>query len=151
MHENEGNVAMRQANRHIHCPTCRARTKVTDIALVDAGRSAAKEEGQSDALADEEQIVVSGSYSTKVCTCSRNTTRQSTLAWLWSEGLIGFWPCQAQSSTQLLFLLSKALPFYLSLEPTLFRYWDTYTKYRFFPFVFFYLSVAHHTLESSLP
>ncbi|EIE26712.1 hypothetical protein COCSUDRAFT_59229 [Coccomyxa subellipsoidea C-169] len=52
-------------NRHIHCPTCRARTKVTDIALVDAGRSAAKEEGQSDALADEEQIVVSGSYSTK--------------------------------------------------------------------------------------
>ncbi|CAL8467045.1 g6581 [Coccomyxa elongata] len=54
------------AVRHIHCPTCRARTKVADIALVDAGRSAAKEEGQSSALADEEQIPVCGSYSAKV-------------------------------------------------------------------------------------
>ena len=60
-------MAVQQATRHVHCPTCRARTKVTDIALVDAGRSAAKEEGQSAALADEEQIAVSGSYSTKVC------------------------------------------------------------------------------------
>lgn len=60
-------MAVQQATRHVHCPTCRARTRVTDIALVDAGRSAAKEEGQSAALADEEQIAVSGSYSTKVC------------------------------------------------------------------------------------
>ncbi len=43
---------------------------MADIALVDAGRSAAKEEGQSSALADEEQIPVCGSYSAKVgCLC----------------------------------------------------------------------------------
>lgn len=43
---------------------------MADIALVDAGRSAAKEEGHSTALADEEQIPVCGSYSAKVgCFC----------------------------------------------------------------------------------
>ncbi len=111
MHENEGNVAMRQANRHIHCPTCRARTKVTDIALVDAGRSAAKEEGQSDALADEEQIVVSGSYSTKVCTCCRNTPRQSTLARFWSEGLDSLLATPGTVFYTVAFSLFKGPPF----------------------------------------
>ncbi len=43
---------------------------MADIALVDAGRSAAKEEGYSSALDDEEQIPICGSFSAKVeCSC----------------------------------------------------------------------------------
>ena len=43
---------------------------MADIALVDAGRSAAKEEGHSSALDDEEQIPICGSFSAKVeCSC----------------------------------------------------------------------------------
>ena len=52
----------------MHCPTCRKRTKVLDIALVDAGRAPATEEGGAPqgALCEEEGIQVRGSYSTKV-------------------------------------------------------------------------------------
>ena len=59
-----------QAERAIHCPTCRKRTSVLDIALVDAGRTPATEGGSlGGALDEEEGIQVRGSYSTKVCPC----------------------------------------------------------------------------------
>ena len=57
-----------QAERAIHCPTCRKRTAVHDIALVDAGRTPAAAEGgaPAGALSEEEAVQVRGSYSTKV-------------------------------------------------------------------------------------
>lgn len=64
-----------QAQRRIHCPTCRTRTLVADIAYVDAGRAPAEGGGggsNAAAAADEaaaeeaeEGIVVRGSYGTK--------------------------------------------------------------------------------------
>ena len=56
-----------QAIRYVHCPTCRQKAPVRDIAYVDAGRTAATEaDGASSAQHEEEQLHVRGSYSTKV-------------------------------------------------------------------------------------
>ncbi len=56
--------------KKISCPTCRARTKVTDVAYVDNGRGYPEwEEGQaSSSAAQEAAIQVEGSYGTKVTT-----------------------------------------------------------------------------------
>lgn len=58
-------LCVTQVSQHIACPTCRTRTRVSEIAFVHAGRAPAKEEGGS-ALDDEDSIPVRGSYSTKV-------------------------------------------------------------------------------------
>ena len=57
--------------KKISCPTCRARTKVTDVAYVDNGRGQSEgEEGlASSSAAQEAAIPVEGSYGTKVSTC----------------------------------------------------------------------------------
>lgn len=56
--------------KKISCPTCRARTKVTDVAYVDSGRGQADGEGEdgqaSSNVAQEAAIPVEGSYGTKV-------------------------------------------------------------------------------------
>ena len=56
--------------KKISCPTCRTRTKVTDVAYVDNGRGYPEwEEGQaSSSAAQEAAIQVEGSYGTKVTT-----------------------------------------------------------------------------------
>lgn len=51
----------------MHCPTCRQKAPLADIAFVDAGRTAAKEAGSSSSEQhEEEKLYVRGSYSTKV-------------------------------------------------------------------------------------
>lgn len=57
--------------KKISCPTCRARTKVTDVAYVDTGRGVASQEGEGgepscSSAAQEAAIQVEGSYGTKV-------------------------------------------------------------------------------------
>ena len=57
--------------KKISCPTCRARTKVTDIAYVDTGRGLASQEREGEgpscsSAAQEAAIQVEGSYGTKV-------------------------------------------------------------------------------------
>lgn len=54
--------------KKISCPTCRARTKVADVAYVDNGRGHIEgDEGQaSSSAAQEAAIQVEGSYGTKV-------------------------------------------------------------------------------------
>ena len=58
-----------QAHRRIACPTCRARTAVSQIAYVDGGRSQPKGAGCSsgggEAEEGEGRIEVKGSYGTK--------------------------------------------------------------------------------------
>ncbi len=57
-----------QAFRYVHCPTCRQKAPIADIAFVNAGRAAAKEAGASSSVQHEEEgLYVRGSYSTKVC------------------------------------------------------------------------------------
>lgn len=51
--------------KKISCPTCRGRTKVTDVAYVDNGRQTAGTVESSDAV-EEANIEVKGSYGTKV-------------------------------------------------------------------------------------
>ncbi|CAL5225440.1 g8258 [Coccomyxa viridis] len=56
-----------KATRYVHCPTCRQKAPVADIAFVDAGRTAAKEAGASSSKQHEEEgLYVRGSYSTKI-------------------------------------------------------------------------------------
>ena len=51
----------------MHCPTCRQKAPLADIAFVDARRTAAKEAGsRSSEQHEEEKLHVRGSYSTKV-------------------------------------------------------------------------------------
>ena len=57
--------------KKISCPTCRTRTKVTDVAYVDNGRGVASQEGDGgegscSIAAQEAAIQVKGSYGTKV-------------------------------------------------------------------------------------
>ena len=60
-------VYCEQATRYVHCPTCRQKAPVADIAFVDARRIAAKEAGSSSREQhEEEKLYVRGSYSTKV-------------------------------------------------------------------------------------
>ena len=60
-------MCLGQAFRYVHCPTCRQKAPVADIAFVDAGRTAAKEAGASSSKQHEEEtLYVRGSYSTKV-------------------------------------------------------------------------------------
>lgn len=65
--------------KKISCPTCRARTKVTDVAYVDSGRGQADGEGgqASSNVAQEAAIPVEGSYGTKVNT------------WWYADSLLG--------------------------------------------------------------
>lgn len=51
--------------KKISCPTCRTRTKVTEVAYVDNGRSPTGAVASSSAQ-DEANIEVKGSYGTKV-------------------------------------------------------------------------------------
>ena len=51
--------------KKISCPTCRGRTKVTDVAYVDNGRQTAGALESSSAV-EEANIEVKGSYGTKV-------------------------------------------------------------------------------------
>ena len=53
---------------NISCPTCRAGTRVADVAYVDNGRSAVRgdEEAGGSSAVQEAAIPVEGSYGTKV-------------------------------------------------------------------------------------
>jgi len=54
-----------QMHRRVTCPTCRARTAVTDLAYVDGGSKAPSTAAHDDAGDGEAAIEVKGSYSTK--------------------------------------------------------------------------------------
>jgi len=52
-------------HRRVTCPTCRARTAVSDLAYVDGGSKAPSTAAHNDARDGETAIEVKGSYSTK--------------------------------------------------------------------------------------
>ena len=64
-------ICFAQVHRRIACPTCRARTAVSQVAYVDGGRSRLESGGASTSSGcaedAEERIEVKGSYGTKVC------------------------------------------------------------------------------------
>ena len=58
-------VSSLQMHRRVTCPTCRARTAVSDLAYVDGGSKAPSTAAHDDAGDGEAAIEVKGSYSTK--------------------------------------------------------------------------------------
>ena len=65
-----------QMHRRVTCPTCRARTAVSDLAYVDGGSKALSTAAHDDTGDGEAAIEVKGSYSTKV-------RLQPTSAWVY--------------------------------------------------------------------
>ena len=69
--------------KKISCPTCRACTRVADVAYVDNGRGGSQgSDGATDSgsAAQEAAIQVEGSYGTKVCDLLSNFASSSRLA-----------------------------------------------------------------------
>ena len=92
-----------QATRYVHCPTCRQKAPVADIAFVDAGRTAAKEAGASSSKQHEEEgLYVRGSYSTKVCIITTSSTN--------FNGVSTISEVQGRQSRPPVFLLAQISP-----------------------------------------
>ena len=66
-----------QVHRRVTCPTCRARTGVSDLAYVDGGgRNAPAATTQGTEADGEAAVEVKGSYSTKVRNTASHQSRR---------------------------------------------------------------------------
>ena len=76
--------------KKISCPTCRARTKVADVAYVDDGKGVASQEGAGEgpscsSAAQEAAIQVEGSYGTKASSSPSPPSSSPAHTWVWCQ------------------------------------------------------------------